>query len=195
MLKRGFKTWCERLAITYRKALRLQNHSPLCPHMLAEYLKVQILTPKDIPGLSTSDINLLLKNNNDSWSAVTISNANSNLIIYNNAHAQSRQSNDIMHELSHIINRHRPQTTHYFQETNIFLRQYNKNQEEEADCLAATLLLPKDALMRVRFSKKTIAIAAKEYAVSQRLLQMRLNTSGVSKIFARANKKIERCVS
>lgn len=183
MLRRGFKSWCENTSISYRKTLRLEKHAPLCSYILAKHLGVKLLTPKEINGLSTSDINLLLKTDSDSWSAATLSNNKSNIIIYNSSHAKTRQANDIMHELSHIIIRHKPQMTHHSEKIGILLRQYDKMHEEEADCLAATLLLPKEALFKIKFSRKSVAIAAKQYGVSKQLMQMRLGTSGVNNIY------------
>lgn len=188
MLRRGFKSWCENTSISYRKTLRLEKHAPLCSHILAKYLDVKLLTPNEINGLSTSDINLLLKTDSDSWSAVALSNNKSNIIIYNSSHAKTRQANDIMHELSHIIIRHKPQMTHYSEEIGILLRQYDKMQEEEADCLAATLLLPKEALIKIKFARKSVALAADYYGVSQQLMRMRLGTSGANSIYKRTKR-------
>lgn len=74
----------------------------------------------------------------------------------------------------------------FSQETGIFLRHYDQTQEEEADCLAAILLLPKDALFKIKFSNSNVQHAAREYGVSKKLLEMRLNTSGINHIYKRS---------
>jgi len=188
MLQRGFKSWCENIAISYRKELDLEKHSSLCPHLLAKHLKAKLFTPKEISGLSAPDRKLLLQTDASSWSAVTLSTNNSNLIIYNSSHVKTRQANDIMHELSHIIARHKPQMIHYSHEIGMLLRQYDKGQEDEADCLAAILLLPKEVLLKVKFSRISTVKAARYFGVSQKLFQMRLNTSGVMNIYRRSRK-------
>ncbi len=66
-------------------------------------------------------------------------------------------------------------------EFGLMLRHYNAEQEEEADLLAATLLLPREALLKIRFQPIPEEAAAGEYGVSRRLLTMRLNTSGVNR--------------
>ena len=187
MLKRGFKSWGERVALAYRKELGIDKSEPLPARDLAQHLKVRILTPREVPSLSSEAIALLLGVAASSWSAVTITKGEKNAVIYNSSHSASRQSNDIMHELSHIIVGHTPQMIHS-QDTGIFLRHYDANQENEADCLASILLLPKDVLMKIKFSHMSHDAAARTYGTSQTLLQMRLNTSGINHIFVRSRK-------
>lgn len=187
MLRRGFKTWCENTSLAYRKDLNLEKDSPLCPFALSKHLNINLVNPDEVDGLDKESLKIL-ENDSDSWSAVAISSDNVHLVIYNSIHAKSRQSNDIMHELSHIIIGHKPQTVHHSPETGLLLRDYDQSQEEEADCLAAILLLPKDAVFNIKFSKTPLALAAKTYGVSQKLLQMRLNTSGANYVYQRSNR-------
>jgi Zn-dependent peptidase ImmA (M78 family) len=187
MLKRGFKSWGERVALAYRKELGIDKSEPLPARDLAQYLKVRLLTPNEVPGLSSEAISLLLGVAASSWSAVTVTKREKNAVIYNSSHSVFRQSNDIMHELSHVIVGHSPQMIHS-QDTGIFLRHYNENQEHEADCLSSILLLPKDALLKIKFSDMSHDTAARTYGTSQTLLRMRLNTSGINYIFVRSRK-------
>ena len=187
-MKRGFKSWCETTAIGYRKTLKLEKYSPLLPQRLADHLKIRLFTPNKIPGLSSEDIKTLTGKNN-TWSAVTISQGNDSIIIYNSSHTKNRQNNDIMHELAHIIIGHNPLNNLISSETGLLMRDFEKEQEEEADWLAATLLLPKDALMKIQFGKISQDFASSQYGVSKKLLDMRLNTSGVRAIHTRARKK------
>jgi Zn-dependent peptidase ImmA (M78 family) len=181
MLKRGFKTWCERTALNYKKELAIGKQDPMKAVTLAEHLHVKLLTPQDIPKLSDADRRILLNEESDAWSAVTLCKGNKHIVIYNPCRVNGRRSNDIMHELSHIIIGHKAQMMHSF-EAGIFLRHYDKSQEEEADWLAGTLLLNRDSLFRIAFSKMVPSEAAKEYGVSESLLQMRLNITGVRAI-------------
>jgi Zn-dependent peptidase ImmA (M78 family) len=188
-VKRGFKSLCEKLALSYRDQLGLYRKSSLCPHSLAKHLEVVVLTPEQILNVSQSSLDILLNKEKSSWSAVALTFNGTNAIIYNGSHAKSRQTNDIMHELSHIILKHQPSTMHHQYETGIFLRDYDKEQEEEADFLASTLLLPKDVLMDIKYLGIEIKTAAKKYSVSPALINMRLNTSGVNVIYKRTRKR------
>jgi Zn-dependent peptidase ImmA (M78 family) len=149
---------------------------------LAEHLGVIIKTPNEIEGLSKESSELLLNGEASTWSAVTLSLGDKHVVIYNPSHAKSRQSNDIMHELSHIIIGHQPQQMHSY-ELGLLLRHYNADQENEADWLAGTLLLPRDALVKIKFSKMDHDQAAKFYGTSKRLLDWRLNSTGVNSIY------------
>ena len=189
MLRRGFKSWCENTSLAYRNNLGLEKDSPLCPFALAKHLKIQLINPTEVTDLKNDDLKTLLTDDSGSWSAVAISSNNMHLIIYNSSHAKTRQANDIMHELSHIIIGHKPQSIHHSPETGLLLRDYDKNQEEEADCFAAILLLPRDAVFKIKFSKLSETIAARNYGVSPKLLQMRLNTSGANHVYRHTRKK------
>ena len=181
MLKRGFKTWCERTALNYKKELGIGKQDPMKAVALAEHLNVKLLTPQDVPGLSDAELRILLNEESDAWSAVTLCKGNKHIVIYNPCRVNGRRSNDIMHELSHIIIGHKAQIMHSF-EAEIFLRYYDKSQEEEADWLAGTLLLSRDTLFHIAFSGIEPFIAAKKYGVSEQLLSMRLNITGVKAI-------------
>ncbi|MGA2505974.1 MAG: ImmA/IrrE family metallo-endopeptidase [Chitinispirillaceae bacterium] len=189
MLQRGFKSWSENIAIRYREELDLQKLDPLDAMVLAAHLQIPLITPDAIDNLSSSAKNILLHEDPDSWSAVTLHKNGKHFIIYNSSNAPSRRSNDIMHELSHIIIGHKPQKDFHSPELNVIIRDYNSEQEDEANCLASTLLLPKDALLNIKFKHISDDVAAKKYCVSKTLLKMRLNLSGVNYIHQRASKK------
>jgi len=55
---------------------------------------------------------------------------------------------------------------------------YDEDQESEADTLAATLLLPRIALVAILSSGMSIESAALKFGVTTELMQMRLNTTG-----------------
>jgi Zn-dependent peptidase ImmA (M78 family) len=188
MFKRGFKSFSENLASFYRKQLKMKSDAPISVHSLSEYLNVALLIPEKIPGLSPKAINTLTNSEANFWSAVTLSRGNEHIIIYNPSHSPARQVNDIMHELSHVILEHKPQTLHSY-EAGTFLRHFDDNQEDEANWLAAAILLPKDALFKIKKARLSNRVAAKEYCVSEQLVRMRLNTSGVNRVFENTRKK------
>ena len=187
MLKRGFKSWCEKTSLQYREKLGIDKKMPLNAFQLAEHLKIKTISPIQIQGISEGCITTLLSDESDSWSAVTIClNSERQIIVYNSSNVPWRQSNDIMHEISHVVIGHKAQMVHSL-DAGLFLRHYDKDQEDEADWLAGTFLLPKDALFRICYSNDKSKMA-KEYMVSEKLLNMRLNVSGVNRIKQRSNR-------
>lgn len=87
--------------------------------------------------------------------------------------------------MAHIICGHSAAKAEYLPDGLMMLKAYNKEQEEEADLLAATLLLPRVALVSIMSSGSTIDNAARDYGVSVELLKMRLQRAGVYMQFKR----------
>jgi Zn-dependent peptidase ImmA (M78 family) len=139
---------------------------------------VTVWYPAEVPGLSHSTLKTLLEDDPWSWSAATLEGGDRNLVILNSAHAAGRQSNDLMHELSHLICGHVPAQTQTVAGGILMLVDYDEDQESEADTLAATLLLPRIALVAILSSGMSIESAALKFGVTTELMQMRLNTTG-----------------
>ena len=181
MLVRGFKTKCENISAEIRKKLDLDKSDPLSPEALSEYLGVYLLKPTDIEQLSEQSQLQLLKKDKGSWSAVTISYLGTDLIAYNPTHSPWRYSSDIMHELSHIILAHKPsQIVILSPDSQIAIRDYNHDLEEEATWLSGCLLLPREALISIKRSGITNKAACFKYSVSMDLLSFRMNKTGVN---------------
>lgn len=179
MFKRGFKTWCERLALQKRAELGLHSHDALDPTKLAEKMGVVVWKPTDVPGLTPAAIKALLNDDPDGWSAVTLRLGSSDLIILNSSHSPARQASDLMHELAHMILGHRPSRVDVTDELHLLLRTHDTSQEEEAGWLSACLLLPRPALLMIRRGGESHHNAAKRYGVSGEMLTYRLRMSGV----------------
>lgn len=181
MLVRGFKTKCENTSIEIRRELGLKKHNPLSPEALSEYLGVCLLDPTGIKYLSKQSLQQLLNRDKDSWSAVTISYLDIDIIVYNPTHSPRRRSSDIMHELSHIILGHKPsQIVLLTPDSQIALRDYNQDREEEAIWLSGCLLLPREALISIKRRGLSNSKACYEYGVSSDLLTFRMNMTGVN---------------
>lgn len=181
MLVRGFKTKCENIAVEIRKKLGLRKYDPLGPKALAEYLGVYLLEPTGVEYLSEQSLRQLLYEDKDSWSAVTVSYLNIDIIVYNPTHSPWRRSSDIMHELSHIILGHKPsQIVFLTPDSQIALRDYNEDLEEEAIWLSGCLLLPREALISIKRSGLSNSKACYRYGVSSDLLTFRMNMTGVN---------------
>lgn len=188
-LERGFKTRCENMARGLRKELGLSHVDPLPPRELAGYLDVPIFALADIPGLDPADIHQLLVVDPGSWSAITVSAGGREAIITNTAHRGGRPSTDLMHELAHILLGHEPSTMFFVGEKDIALRGYNKDAEDEANWMAGTLLLPRDALVYIRTLGMAEAQVCKSYNVSSDLLGYRTDITGVNRQFGRQRRR------
>jgi Zn-dependent peptidase ImmA (M78 family) len=102
------------------------------------------------------------------------------VVVLNPAHSDGRQSNDLMHECSHVVLNHVPSQARRSPDGTLMLSAYDKQQEDEANWLAATLLLPRPALLRIVHNRMHLEEAAERYRTSRALLQMRLNQTGVN---------------
>ena len=178
-LERGFKSWCERSALATRKELSIEAHAPLAARGLAEHLGTTLLTPGDLTGLPTEVLQQLTQKDPHGWSAVSFAVEDEVTIIYNDRNSSGRQSSDIMHELSHIILDHEPSQVILSVDGSIGMRSFDAKQEDEANWLGWTLLLPRPALMRcmhLGFSTTQIAV---DYDVSEQLVRYRTGITGV----------------
>ena len=179
MFARGFKNWCETIALHHRRALKLHPTDPLDPQALANSLAVQVHGVQEIPGLNPQVLQTLLRDDRDSWSAVTITNGCNSVIILNSSHRGGRPASDLMHELAHIIIGHEPARIDITEDGSLILNTYDRQQEDEANWLAGCLLLPRDALLWIKQQGLDLRTAARQYGVSVTMLQYRLNVTGV----------------
>lgn len=179
-LERGFKSWAERVSLTMREEMKLNSTDPLDPLELASFLGVKVCTPNDIPDLPAEVVHQLLSRDPWGWSAVSLLLPDGGgLVIYNPRKSKGRQASDITHELAHFILDHKPGTIILSPDGDIAMRTFDHKQEEEANWLAWSVLLPREALLRAKRRKLTIAQIASLYGVAESLVTFRLNMSGV----------------
>ena len=187
MFERGFKSWCEKLAVDVRRELRLKQHGRLDPYVLAKHLQIKVWNVEDVPGLTTASKDLLLGPGSSDWSAVTLVDRHKRLIVLNSSHSLGRISNDLAHELAHVILGHVPEELP-MNDGGISLRpRVDMLQEQQADWLAGSLLLPRPALVHIKKSFTDLQVAASEYCVSRRLLDYRMSVTGVRSQFSTAS--------
>lgn len=187
-LDRGFKAWAERTSLAFRRELEISVDDPLLPQRLADYLNIRLLTPLQIPGLPQDVLRQLLDVDPWGWSAIGIQINGDPVVIYNPRKSAGRQSSDITHEVCHNILEHEPATIVYSADLEMAMRSFNPKQEDEANCLAWTLLLPRDGLVRAKSRRLTVEQIATHYGVTEALVKFRLNTSGIRAQFkARKN--------
>ena len=180
-MRRGFKSWCERTSREYRSSLGVSRAGPLDPRQLADLVGVRVTTPERIPGLSRTAVFQLTKADRDSWSAVTISYNGKNLIVLNSGHSPARQTSSLAHELAHIILNHTTDSAVLSDEGFLFRSSYDAAQEEEANWLAACLLVPRDGLLAACRQRADHAYLAARFGVSRDMIAWRLRMTGVSR--------------
>ncbi len=179
-MRRGFKAWCETAAEKYRTALGLKPVDLLDPKELAVHLGVIVWRPEDVPELSKTSLRQLTHHDAGSWSAVTIRHGDTKLTIVNSAHAVTRQRSSISHELAHIILEHEPGRIDLSREGHLLLSSFEKEQEDEADWLSGTLLVPRTGLLMAYQSAQDPRVLANRFGVSENMLNWRLRMTGVA---------------
>ncbi len=186
-MRRGFKAWCERTSSEYRQALGLSLAVSLDPLILAEHLNVRVLMPDEVPGVSPKSL-IQLKGSDGlaTWSAVTITQGGIRLVILNSGHPSTRQANSLAHELAHIILNHTSDDTQWSPEGVLFRNSFDEEQEDEANWLAACLLLPRQGLLQAYRRQPRPDELARHFGVSQKLVNWRLRMTGITRQARRA---------
>ena len=179
-MRRGFKTWCETTSGHYRTALGLKPQDPMDPQDLAVHLGVMVWRPEEVPRLAESSLQQLVNHDPSSWSAVTIRSADTNLTIVNSAHAPNRQRSSLTHELAHLILDHGPGRIDVSPEGHLLLNSFEQEQEEEADWLCGTLLVPRAGLITAYRSSQDPGVLSNRFEVSVEMLNWRLRMTGVA---------------
>jgi Zn-dependent peptidase ImmA (M78 family) len=181
-LERGFKSWAERTSLAFRKELGVSVDARLMPEVIADYLDVELWTPNQVPGITPELLNQLLKVDPWGWSAAGVQVDDRGIVIYNPRHSRGRQVSDITHELAHFILDHQPAKIILSADLDgVTMRSFNQKQEDEANCLAWTLLLPREALMRAKRRRLTLEQIAEHHGVTKSLVTYRLNATGVER--------------
>jgi Zn-dependent peptidase ImmA (M78 family) len=180
-VKRGFKAEAERQAIFYRNELQLNDRDPLPARDMAANLNIQLLTPKEIPGISDGILENLLVFGKDNWSAGILRVGDREFIVYNPTHSPYRQESDLMHEIAHSILKHElSELETSVSDGFIPLRKWHEEQEEEAEWLGAVLQLPRPALFYYyKIKKMKIEDISKLFNASEKMVNYRLGVSGV----------------
>lgn len=154
----------------------------LAPEKIAEYLDVELWTPTQVPGITQEVLNQLLKIDPWGWSAAGVQVNGRGVVIYNPRHSRGRQVSDITHELAHFILDHQPAKIILSADLDgLSMRSFNQKQEDEANCLAWTLLLPREALIRAKRRRLTVEEIAEQYGVTKSLATYRVNATGVER--------------
>jgi Zn-dependent peptidase ImmA (M78 family) len=179
VLKRGFKSQCERRAIELRRQMGRKSIDPLPAVQVAQHHNVTLWLPEEIEGIPASDLQHLLESGAQEWSAFTLRIGDRHLVVVNTAQSPRRQNSVVMHELSHIILGHELHSGMVTGSGHFIVSNYNQDQEDEAAWLGGTFLLPRPALMWMRRRSMSDDDAATYFGVSPDLLKWRIRMTGI----------------
>lgn len=189
MLRRGFKAQSERRSVELRKKFGLKPDAPLSARQVAADYGILVWTEADIAGVSNDDLVQLTVTDPDSWSAFTMRVGENHLIVVNSSQSAPRQNSVVMHELSHIMLGHELTSAGLTAEGHFVPTSYNQDQEDEADWLAGTLLLPRPALLKIRNLGMTDSQARSVYQASDQMLKWRFRMTGVDYQLSNARRR------
>ncbi|MHA7969608.1 ImmA/IrrE family metallo-endopeptidase [Rhizobium sp. CAU 1783] len=146
---------------------------------MARQSSVTVWSERDVAGLSASDLQQLTVVDGPSWSAFTLRIGNQHLIVFNSSQSPPRQNSVIMHELAHIVLGHELHSASLTDDGHLIPSNYSQDQEDEADWLGGTLLLPRPALLRIRRDGLSDAAAMNKFQASEEMLKWRFRMTGV----------------
>lgn len=173
--RRGFKAEAERIAIELRGELKIGARGRFDPDALAEHLSVPVSTLHDLAHVAPDHVRHFMGRGRSVFSAATIHVSRfKRVIITNPAHAATRQTNSLCHELSHIVLEHEAEGALSLGGR----RDWNGTQEREADWLAGCLLIPSDAAHAAARKGHTDDDVATTFGVSLALAAWRMRMTG-----------------
>ncbi len=177
-MRRGFPSEAARLAAAVRGELGLGVHDRLDPRALATEYGIPVVPITDLitEGADPSSIHQLTVTDRRCFSAGTLLVGATRLIIFNPAHSDGRLANSLAHELAHLLLEHTPGPA-------IGpggCRVWDREMEEQADLLAAVLLVPREAALACAKVGLPHAIGAARFGVSADLMRWRTDHSGAS---------------
>jgi hypothetical protein len=167
----------ERIALKIREYAGVPLEERLDPWALAGEMKLRVLTPHDIEGISPEMRQVLLQGDGWSGGALPPLPDGTRLVFLNPTHSTERQAATLMEEISHVVLGHTPSRIHgvrISEEERAKFRDYNAAQEEAAYGVGSAALVPYFPLRRAtEFGLEASAIA-KHYGVSRALVEYRL---------------------
>ena len=176
-MKRGFKSEANAIAREVRKKLLLTPSEPLDIWKLAEYLGIPLIPLSDFEDAAPSAVQFFTGEGEATFSGVTVFKGPRRTIVHNDAHTLGRQSSDIGHELAHALLQHEPTAAM----DGRGCRLWNREIEDEADWLGATLLIPEEAAMLIVRRGWPFGLAATKYGVSEPMIRYRVNVTAAKK--------------
>lgn len=165
----------EEIATTQRSQLNYKAFEQLPARVLAQYFQATIFTAETVPNAEPEQVKILC--NSDNWSAGIIC-KKPLIIVHNSRHAPTRQESNLMHELAHVILKHK--MVGYEPKTGLPLRR--QQDEDEAVYLGGCLQIPKRGLLWAVQKKMTIAQIALHFNASEDMVKFRINVTRSSSV-------------
>lgn len=134
----------ELYARNIRERLRLNQFDVLDPWKLADMVPAHVFYVEDL--VSPELANRAYQANWDGF-AFQFPQEATLMVVLNSIRPATRQSATLMEELSHGLLRHVPSRLQVDPQIGLPRRDYNKEQEQEAYNLGATILLPKELII------------------------------------------------
>jgi len=151
----------------------------LDPWKLAEHLDIQVKTTSHHKTLSERE--RIILESDSSWSALTIEVGGRKRVILKDSNSPGRKSSDLAHELAHHLLGHKGAGVEKSVGGHLMVHSFSRLEEDEANWLSGTLLLPRPALVHIKKSfEEDNESAANAYRVSIAMLKYRLGVTGVN---------------
>jgi len=167
----------ERVGLNIRDFAGVSLEEPLDPFSLAEFVKIQVIDPSQVVGLSPWVIAELTSQSSSSWSAVTVELPNRwQLCILNPMHSAERMRASLMEEIAHVVLGHKP-TRIVTSACGVAYREYNALNEEVAYGVGAAALVPYAVLVLGLMDGQTPESTAHRYGVSTPLVIYRIKVT------------------
>ena len=174
-LARGFKSKANRIAVGLRHQMRLPPQYPIDVRGLAEHLGISVVPLSVFSQWCAEQVAQLTDHDSGGFSASLISFGDGRrMIIVNDDHSPARQNSDIAHEIGHTLLAHPLEVLSSMKGC----RDFDPDQEDEANHLGGYLLIPNQAAWRIVNSGMGLESAQTAYGVSSQMLNWRLNMSG-----------------
>ena len=186
-LPRGFKARAERVAIGLRRQMGLSDEAPMDLDALAVKLGFRIVRISMFADVCPEHVSQLREGDSGAFSALLLRQGGCKIILVNDGHSSGRQSSDIAHEIAHALLAHFPQPFDHVEG-----RHFDKEAEEEANCLAGYVLIPNEAARQIVRSGCNEETACDQYGVSRRMLKYRLDMSGARIMQNRWHQRLKR---
>lgn len=103
------------------------------------------------------------------------------LIIHNAYHSATRQQSNIMHELAHVICKHKLPEPKIIAGLPLPLRKYDPAIEEEANCLGGNLQITRVGLLWALKRGMTVEEIGGHFLASEAMVNFRIRITGVKK--------------
>jgi IrrE N-terminal-like domain len=164
----------ERAAETMRGRLGLNQLSVLDPHLLLEYLGVELFELRDLIPDDQLALHRARSINFDGCASVHPE-TKEPLIIMNCGRPIRRRTATLIEELAHLLLRHKPTRIEADSRLGILRRSYDREQEHEAYDMGAALLLPKQRIQRdIKGQQLRLDQIARAHSCSEELVAFRV---------------------